>query len=56
MLKDLPVSGVRFYVQGENLITFSSWRGWDAEGGFRTTDRGNYPTPKIYTFGAVINF
>ncbi len=56
MLKDLPVSGVRFYVQGENLITFSSWRGWDAEGGFRGTDRGNYPTPKIYTFGAVINF
>lgn len=55
-IKDLPISGLRFYVQGENLVTFSSWRGWDAEGGFRSTDRGNYPTPKIYTFGAVINF
>ncbi|KAF2519544.1 SusC/RagA family TonB-linked outer membrane protein [Flavobacterium salilacus subsp. salilacus] len=55
-LGELPISGLRLYVQGENLITFSSWRGWDAEGGFRTTDRGNYPTPKIYTFGAVINF
>lgn len=56
LLRDLPVSGVRFFVQAENLVTFSSYRGWDAEGGFRTTDRGNYPTPKIYTFGAVINF
>lgn len=55
-LRDLPISGLRFFVQGENLVTFSSWRGWDAEGGFRSTDRGNYPTPKIYTFGAVINF
>ncbi|QYJ68461.1 SusC/RagA family TonB-linked outer membrane protein [Flavobacterium litorale] len=56
LLEDLPITGLRFFVQGENLVTFSSWRGWDAEGGFRTTDRGNYPTPKIYTFGAVINF
>lgn len=56
MLAELPITGLRFYVQGENLLTFSSWRGWDAEGGFRTTDRGNYPTPRIYTFGAVINF
>ncbi|WP_129751631.1 SusC/RagA family TonB-linked outer membrane protein [Flavobacterium beibuense] len=55
-LQDLPISGLRFFVQGENLITFSSYRGWDAEAGFRTTDRGNYPTPKIYTLGAVINF
>lgn len=56
LLRDLPVTGLRLYVQGENLVTFSSYRGWDAEGGFRTTDRGNFPTPKIYTFGAVINF
>jgi TonB-linked SusC/RagA family outer membrane protein len=56
LLQNLPVTGLRFFIQGENLLTFSSWRGWDAEGGFRDTDRGNYPTPKIYTFGAVINF
>ena len=56
ILKNLPISGLRLFVQGENLVTFSSYRGWDAEGGFRTTDRGNFPTPKIYTFGAVINF
>lgn len=56
LLERTPFTGVRFFIQGENLLTFSSWRGWDAEGGFRATDRGNYPTPKIYTFGAVINF
>lgn len=56
VLDRLPISGLRFFIQGENLVTFSSYRGWDAEGGFRTTDRGNYPTPKIYTLGAVVNF
>ena len=56
MLERLPISGLRFFIQGENLITFSSYRGWDAEGGFRAFDRGHYPTPKIYTFGAVVNF
>ena len=56
IIDKLPISGLRLYVQGENLVTFSSYRGWDAEGGFRATDRGDYPTPRIYTFGAVINF
>lgn len=55
-LKDTPLSGLRFFIQGENLLTFSSYRGWDAEAGFRSTDRGNYPTAKIYTIGAVVNF
>jgi hypothetical protein len=51
-----PITGLRFFVQGENVVTFSSYRGWDAEAAFRTTNRGDYPTPKIYTFGAVVNF
>ncbi|OYU81622.1 MAG: SusC/RagA family TonB-linked outer membrane protein [Flavobacterium sp. BFFFF1] len=55
-LEKTPFSGVKFFVQAENIVTFSSYRGWDAEAGFRSTDRGNYPTPKIYTFGATINF
>ncbi|AWA28728.1 SusC/RagA family TonB-linked outer membrane protein [Flavobacterium magnum] len=55
-LEKTPFSGVKFFIQAENIITFSSYRGWDAEAGFRSTDRGNYPTPKIYTFGATINF
>jgi TonB-linked SusC/RagA family outer membrane protein len=50
------LKGLKFYIQAENLVTFSKWRGWDPEAGFRGTDRGNYPTPKIITFGTVINF
>lgn len=50
------ITGLRLFIQGENLVTFSSYRGWDAEAGFRSTDRGNYPTPRIYTLGATINF
>ena len=56
ILENLPIKGVRLYVQGENLVTFSSFQGWDAENGFRATNRGQYPTPKIYTLGATINF
>ena len=55
-LENLPINGFRIYVQGENLVTFSKYRGWDPESNFRTTDRGQFPTPKIYTFGATINF
>ncbi|RKE92022.1 SusC/RagA family TonB-linked outer membrane protein [Ichthyenterobacterium magnum] len=56
VLEQLPISGMRLYIQGENLLTFSKYRGWDPESNFRTTDRGQFPTPKIYTFGATINF
>lgn len=57
MLKSTSfISGLKFYVQAENMVTFSKWRGWDPEAGFRGTDRGNYPTPRIVTFGTVINF
>lgn len=48
--------GVGFFVQAENMVTFSSWRGWDPESNYRATDRGQYPTPKIITFGTSINF
>ncbi|GAA4268088.1 SusC/RagA family TonB-linked outer membrane protein [Hyunsoonleella aestuarii] len=55
-LENIPITGFRVYVQGENLLTFTKYRGWDPESNFRTTDRGQFPTPKIYTFGATINF
>ncbi|WP_353779121.1 SusC/RagA family TonB-linked outer membrane protein [Winogradskyella sp. 3972H.M.0a.05] len=56
IMEKLPISSLRFFVQGENLVTFTSFRGWDAENGFRTTNRGQFPTPKILTFGTTINF
>jgi len=56
ILKNTPFSGLNIYVQGENLLTFSKWRGWDPESGFTQTASSNYPTPKIYTFGLNVNF
>ena len=48
-------SGVKFFVQAENLVTWSKWRGWDAESN-RSADQYQYPTPKIYTIGLELNF
>lgn len=50
------LKGLGFFIQAENIVTFSSWRGWDPESNYRSTDRGQYPTPKIFTFGTSINF
>jgi hypothetical protein len=41
-------------VNAENLVTFSSWRGYDAEG-IGNTSR-NFPSPKIFTFGLEVAF
>jgi hypothetical protein len=48
-------SGVSFYVQGQNLFTITSWTGFDAESN-RSADQGQYPTPKIYSFGLDLKF
>ena len=56
VLEKLPFTRLNIYVQGENLVTFSKWRGWDAEGGFTATAVSNYPTPKIYSFGVNLTF
>jgi TonB-linked SusC/RagA family outer membrane protein len=49
------VSGLRMYLQGTNLVTFTKWRGFDPE------INGNgqffeYPNPAIVTLGFDINF
>ncbi len=49
------MSSLSFYVQGENLQTWTKWQGFDAESN-RTADQAQYPTPKIYTFGVDIKF
>jgi TonB-linked SusC/RagA family outer membrane protein len=49
------LKGVRFRVQGENLFTWTKWKGFDPES-FETATTGNFPTPKLYTFGVDINF
>lgn len=52
-LESLRINNLRLYVQGENLVTWSKWRGWDAES-TRVSDFNQYPTPKIISFGVQI--
>jgi len=55
-LDKIGIDRARIYVQGENLLTFTGYNGLDPEGGYRTTDRGVYPTPSIYTMGINLTF
>ena len=49
------ISDLSFTLQGENLVTFTKWQGFDAES-TRTNDYAEYPTPKIFTFGLDLKF
>lgn len=52
ILEKLPIKAFRVYVQGENLLTWSTWQGLDVEANIgRSFDFSNYPTPRIYTAG-----
>jgi len=55
------IRGARVYVNGQNLITFTSYTGLDPE--FlntniwdRTYDGGAFPNPKGFTFGVQVSF
>jgi len=55
VLEKLPIKRARVYLQGENLITWSAWRGFDPEAGaLRVQDFFNFPTPRILTLGVDI--
>jgi len=54
VLKKLGLSNLKLFVNGENLLTFSKWRGYDAEG-FAST-QNDYPTPKLISAGVEIGF
>lgn len=53
---------MRFYVQGQNLFTFTKYDGMDPEIGYGTQgwvsgiDLGYYPRPKVVLFGMNIKF
>jgi TonB-dependent starch-binding outer membrane protein SusC len=57
------VSGFRFYVSGQNLLTFTDYSGFDPEVGTRTggnqtngIDFAVYPQPKTVQVGIQVNF
>lgn len=60
MLEGSPFDKVSVFVNGENIITFTEWRGFDPEtrsitNGGGTTSR-QYPTPKTISFGLQLGF
>jgi len=54
-LSFLKLSGLRVYAQAENLVTWTKWKGWDAESN-RGVDLGQYPTPRTVSFGVEVQF
>jgi len=48
-LEALKLSQLRLFANAENMVTFTGWRGNDAEG-FAST-QSNYPTPRIISIG-----
>lgn len=55
MLAKTFFSGLRTYVQAENIVTWSKWRGLDAESN-RAADQSQYPTPKMFSVGLEVQF
>ena len=48
---------VRFYVSGQNLLTFANFKGNDPEAPGQGLDFGmRYPMTRVYNFGAQVNF
>ena len=59
-LQSVKISNLRVYAQGENLITWTKWSGYDPElmigyGDFSST-QGTVPQTRAYTMGVQIEF
>jgi TonB-linked SusC/RagA family outer membrane protein len=54
-LKDTSINSLRFFVQGENLLTWTKWRGFDPEA-ITSLSVTNFPNPRTISFGASIGF
>jgi TonB-linked SusC/RagA family outer membrane protein len=52
----IPDLGLRVYVSGENLLTFTQYTGFDPEVGNLGLDAGTYPIARTFTFGINLNF
>jgi TonB-linked SusC/RagA family outer membrane protein len=56
------MKGIRIYVSGNNLFTFTKYEGWDPESNSFSSsntlfyDNGTYPAAKSYVFGVQANF
>lgn len=53
-LDKIGFTSLRAFVSGENLVTWSKWRGFDAEA--LGAAQNGYPTPKTYSLGIEFGF
>jgi hypothetical protein len=57
LTKKALISNLRIYIQCDNLLTFSKYRGYDPEVGSRSgLDSGSYPQARVFTLGASVSF
>ena len=54
VVNKLRIDGLRIYVSGMNLLTFSDFKLWDPEVG--ANDGLIYPTMRSYSLGASVTF
>lgn len=53
-LEGTGFSNARIFVNGENLVTFTEWRGYDPE--TRSNGSREYPTPRTFSVGLELGF
>src|SRR5690606_13041070 len=61
VLGSLKISSLQVYISGQNLVTLTSYSGYDPEASWQSAtiagwDRGNYPGTKAVTGGVKVNF
>ena len=57
IFSDNKIQSIRVYVQGENLLTWTKWRGFDPEfDPYAVNDFFTYPNSRIVTLGVDIKF
>jgi len=56
LLKKTPLSAMKVYASGKNLLTFSNWEGMDPETGTQYADTDGFPVFKIITVGLNVTF
>ncbi|RZN82225.1 MAG: SusC/RagA family TonB-linked outer membrane protein [Winogradskyella sp.] len=54
VLENTGLTNARVFLNGENLLTFTEWRGFDPE--TRSNGSRQYPTPKTISFGLELGF
>lgn len=61
--RKVRIERLKFYVNAQNLYTFTNYSGYDPEIGsfnqdplLQNVDMGRYPSPRLFTFGVDVDF